>query len=120
MASPLTRTVRCTTALVLMMCFGLFTAEILIADVHDGDVRANHPVSIERTPSHANAGGLPHAPTEAAHSMHVCHCIHAHSGLATAAAVSSMSPEGATAPVVGGDRVPVSLEREPQLRPPIA
>jgi hypothetical protein len=112
--------VRRTTALALMMCFGFFTAEILIADVHDGDVGANHPISIETTTSHADAGGLPQFPTEGAHSMHVCHCIHAHGGLAALASVSSPTLEGATVPPVRGDRVPASLARAPQLRPPIS
>lgn len=120
MALPLTRLVRRTTALALMMCFGLFTAEILIADVHDGDVGANHPVSIETTTSHVDGGGLPQIPTEAAHSMHVCHCVHAHGGLTAVASVSDPSRGGATAPLVRGDRVPASLAREPQLRPPIS
>jgi hypothetical protein len=120
MPSPLNRIGRRMTALALMMCFSFFTAETLIADVHDGDVGANHPISIETTTSHVAGGGLPQSPTEAAHSVHVCHCIHAHGGLTTVASVSSPSAGGAATPLVHGDRVPASLAREPQLRPPIS
>ena len=120
MASSLSRMVRRTTALALMTCFGLFTAEALIADVHDGDVGANHPVSIETTTSHAEGGGLPQDPTEAAHSVHVCHCIHAHGGLATVGGASSPPLDVASTPLGRADRLPASIRREPQIRPPIS
>lgn len=112
--SPLRRT----TALLLMTCFGLFTAETLIADVHDGDVGANHPVSIESRTAHVDE--VPSSsPSEAAHSIHVCHCVHAHGGVTSSASVSAPRIESSGGPVMIGDRAPTSVDREPPRRPPI-
>lgn len=102
-----------------MTCFGLFTAETLIADVHDGDVGANHPVSIETTTAHVGESP-PSGPNEAAHSIHVCHCVHAHGGVTPSASASAPRIGGSGGPVIIGDRVPTSVDREPPRRPPIA
>lgn len=113
--SPLRRA----TAVLLATCFGLFTAETLIADVHDGDVGANHPISIETTTAHVG-GGPPSVPTEAAHSIHVCHCVHAHGGVTPIASASAPRIESSGGPTIIGDRAPASVDREPPRRPPIA
>lgn len=119
MAFFLRSSLRRTTALLLATCFGLFTAEALIADVHDGDVGANHPVSVETTTAHLG-GGPSSVPTEPAHSIHVCHCVHAHGGMTALASTSAPRIESSGGPAMMGDRVPTSIDREPPSRPPIA
>jgi hypothetical protein len=117
-------------ALVLMLCFGLFTAEALLADVHDGDATHEELVRVdgdqhatEHAITGAGADELPgeRAPDEQGHSEHACHCVHAHGAwspvqalLFTATvAVESRQP----ALHVDG---PTNPAPEPRLRPPIA
>ena len=119
MAFFLRSSLRRATALLLATCFGLFTAETLIADAHDGDVGVYHPVSIETTTSHL--GGSPSSvPTTAAHPIHVCHCVHAHGGVAPLPGTSAPRIESFGGLAIIGDRAPTSVDREPPRRPPIA
>ena len=129
------------TALLLMLCLGFFSVEALVADVHDGDASA---AELQRDgASHggahvADAGtaddeaGPAAKPDDAGdgsngddgkpvHTQHVCHCVHAH-GAVDMARDAAAAPEvpDASAPAVRPVRMPPSLEREPQLRPPIA
>ncbi len=107
-------------AFVLMLSFSLFTAETLIADVHDGDAGAAHAGSIESSAphSHENSGDAPAG--SPGHSMHVCHCVHSHAGPTTVAPLLLEPVVNATALPIGSDRTPRSAERELHLRPPIA
>ncbi len=43
------------TACVLALCFGMFTAEALIADVHDGDATHEELVQVDGASTHATA-----------------------------------------------------------------
>ena len=125
-----------------MLCLAAFSVEALVADVHDGDATA---AELQRDgASHAGAhaagagaalrndAGLVAAHHDAGdestgtdgrpvHAQHVCHCVHAH-GVVDTARDGSDAPEvpDASAPAVRPVRMPPSLEREPQLRPPIA
>ena len=137
--------VRRLTACLLALCFGLFTAEALLADVHDGDatheelvrtdgarnhaaVHAAHGDAPEtaRIAVHADASGDGGHPGErpagqSEHTQHSCHCTHAHGvgtqrgGLLTSA-LTDMHP----ALIAFRDQAPPRHDVEPQLRPPIA
>ena len=123
-----------------MLCLGFFSVEALVADVHDGDASA---AELQRDDaSHSGAhladagaddeAGPATKPDDAGdgsngddgkpvHTQHVCHCVHAHGAvdMARDAAAAPAVPD-ASAPAVPPVRMPPSLEREPQLRPPIA
>ena len=125
-----------------MLCLALFTAEAQVADVHDGDATAvelqrdgaSHgdahvahagatgPDEGRHAAARENAGGDPGSNEgRPVHTQHVCHCVHAH-GAVDAARDASTAPyvPDASSPAVRVVRMPPSLEREPQLRPPIA
>lgn len=131
------------TAVFLMLCLAFFSAEALVADVHDGDAGATRPQLVGQSSSGAPfaktvvasrpgaspavAQDPPNGETDElpsgapAHAQHVCHCVHAH-GLVDPAADAAVASEEfhLSAPTVRGLRTPASLGREPQLRPPIA
>ena len=130
------------TALLLMLCLALFSVEALVADVHDGDATAAelqrdgashggahvaHAGTTGRDEAaqaavHDDAGGQPTRDDgRPVHTQHVCHCVHAHGAVDTAREASDVPAlPDASAPVARPMRMPPSLEREPQLRPPIA
>jgi hypothetical protein len=117
-------------ALFLALCFGFFSAESLVADVHDGDapaseqsryagvVHAGQSSAADLGDAHTHSGDE-NAETSG-HSLHACHGAHAHIG---------MTADGMTLPGDGlshesvpaaAECAPVERRREPQLRPPIA
>lgn len=123
-------------ALVLALCFGLFSVESLIADVHDGDAPASEQTRYSgAVDAHARDGAraadAPVAdlhthgdgeapPPSSGHSLHACHSGHAHIGLtAVGVELERAAPEHV---VVLANRAlpPADAEREPHLRPPIA
>lgn len=113
-------TLRSLTALFLALGFGLFTTESLIADVHDGDADRGHVVSVEGPDAHQGGGTNPADGSETpSHAAHVCHCVHAHAGVTSdAPSLSVIEPVRTLAPT-GDARQFASIDREPQLRPPI-
>ena len=120
-------------ALVLMLCFGLFTAEALLADVHDGDathaelVRVDGDRHAERHAGEVTSAPDPEpvpgerAPGETGHSQHACHCVHAHGVWSPALTVLASATVLVTAdePVLDAEGPP-SPALEPRLRPPNA
>ncbi len=111
-----------------MLCFGLFTAEALLADVHDGDATHEELVRVdgdrhvdqhEVTATGADAILGERAPADAGHAHHACHCVHAHGAwsplLSVLTATTVVVASGQPALNVDG---PPSPSREPQLRPP--
>ena len=119
MLSSIRDTFRRTVAVLLVLGFGMFTAETLIADVHDGDVGAAVAGMVESTAPHTHnvPDGLP---GDAGHSMHVCHCAHSHAGPPALASSFAERLLDAEAPSISPDRLPRSAGRDLQLRPPIA
>lgn len=130
-------------AFVLMLSFGFFNAEGLLADVHDGDAEHEELLRVDGANDHAAAhiahgdtagsaatGALVNAPSDhpgerapgqSGHSDHACHCVHAHGGwLQVAEPIASGLNDGPRAPIVLRDQAPPSHGDEPQLRPPIA
>lgn len=128
-----------------MLCFALFSGEALVADVHDGDasaaelleeggVHAGTPLSAGVAPGApssesptvrvANGDGAPageRLPSQPVHSQHACHCVHTHGGAdAGARPVNRPVSIHLGAPLADAMRMPPSVAREPQLRPPIA
>lgn len=131
------------TALLLMLCLAFFSGEALVADVHDGDATAAELQQDGASHggahvAHAGTAGRDEAAQAAAvhaedggrstrddgrpvHTQHVCHCVHAHGAVDTAREASDVPAlPDASAQVARPVRMPPSLEREPQLRPPIA
>ena len=137
--------VRRLTACLLALCFGLFTAEALLADVHDGDatheelVRADGerdhaamhmahgdmPETVQVAHTHASGGDRGDHPGErpagqSEHAQHSCHCTHAHGvGPQFSELLASASVEVHPAPIAFRDQAPPGHDVEPQLRPPI-
>lgn len=114
-------------ALVLAFSFGAYSAESLIADVHDGDA----PTSERARFSDAGAGGT-HGSELASdsgheqehqegsgHSTHTCHASHAHTCIIPSASPMSFDvvEQSLGLPLLA--TIPMDLRREPQLRPPI-
>lgn len=117
-------------ALALMLCFGLFTAEALLADVHDGDATHEELVRVDgerHVDQHAaTAAGVEHAPGEripgkSGHAQHACHCTHAHGAWSPVVSeIAAASTVVMDAPPSRDFGAPATPAREPQLRPPIA
>ena len=123
-------------ALVLALCFGLFSAESLIADVHDGDAPASEQTRYSGAADAGPGTGAPattapaadlhtHSDDEAppptsGHSLHACHSGHAHIGLtAVGVELERAAPEH-VAVLANRALPPADAKREPHLRPPIA
>lgn len=130
-------------ACTLAVSFGLYTAEALLADTHDGDATheelARADGAGEHAKFHASHGDESsttgvgaeldapanhpgeRAPGQSGHEQHACHCAHVHSGWLQAPV--SNEPNllaGPAAAIAFREQVPVSRRGEPQLRPPIA
>lgn len=126
-------------ALFLIACFGGFSAEALVAELHDGDLHAAEVNAVQSAPSadariatgavawtevscaSARAPETPEAPEAPSrdHTAHLCHCVHAHladapraGGGVTGAVVSLALP-------ATSDARPLSRASSPPLRPPI-
>ena len=128
---PLVR--RCT-ALVLMLHLGLFSsAEVSIADVHDGDAttfaavtssdrgtRDARPIAIGETAVETDDAGAPTPAPGPTHSIHVDHCAHAH--VAPVASVAREAEPPREHALVRGvsQRSPASTTLAPPVPPPLA
>lgn len=119
---------RCTAAL-LILCFGLFSVESLIADAHDGDAPASEQVRYSGVGDHSTSPsserGDVHShpsdegPSNSGHSLHSCHSGHAHVGL-TARGFRLERVADTHAGVLPSREFAIAeLRREPHLRPPI-
>lgn len=131
------------TASALALSFGLYTAEALLADTHDGDATHEELARVdgagEHVQFHVSHGDAPdavragaqaddpdqhpgeRAPGQSGHEQHACHCMHMHGGWLqdrpTFVAALGVNHAGPAAFV---DDAPTSRSSEPQLRPPIA
>lgn len=130
-------------ASVLLLCLGLFSLEVVIADVHDGDAQGERAAVAfneqsvtsklvdqgdsgvamalvfldDQTGAHDDAGA-PTAPSR--HAAHVCHCMHAH-GVSVPVVVSLPArPEVSRAAVQLVMRTPDQVDVDVHQRPPIA
>lgn len=104
-------------AFALVLGFGFFNAESLIADVCDGD-SGLAAVSIIDGADRSNGSGSPAEGPE--HTMHVCHCIHAHGGMPAPMDRVPPVPEAASSAAILGAVTQPNPALELQLRPPIA
>jgi len=110
-------------ASVLLLSFGLFSLELLIADVHDGDAPAAEVASAPNVAAaaHGATDGDADAPVPGSgHSAHACHCVHVHGFFATAVAALPNIPGPDFAITRDVARTPDQVERDVHLRPPIA
>lgn len=139
------RFLRPLTTLVLALCFGFFTAESVLADVHDDDATHEELVQVDGTDRHAAshvahgdepggahseespigspAGEHPgeRSPDQSGHDQHACHHGHVHGGwFRTDDARTVTAAPRHPSPIAAGERAPSSRDAEPQLRPPIA
>ena len=103
-------------AVLLLLGFGLFTAEPLIADACDGD---SGIVGVSTLDCVDDPQGSGDSVPASGHAIHVCHCVHAHGGM-PARDQSILTDANAgflvLKPVF---RVPASPALELELRPPI-
>ena len=111
-------------------------AELLVAGAHDA---ARHAQTASADLAESGTAALHHdtetltvgdggqdghsgdtSPGSPVHTQHACHCAHAH-GFVDAAPRpdEAIALSDLTAPAAQPVRMPPSLEREPQLRPPI-
>ena len=116
------------TALVLALFFGLFSLEVAVADVHDGDASA---AEVAKAPI---GGGLasaatgkapssdsnPTAPQPSGHNAHACHCIHLHGGWAPGPDPFPSPPAVTQAVLAHGLLEASQVNVDVHLRPPIA
>ena len=120
---PLVR--RLTSAFLALVFMG-FTAETLIADVHDGDASAAEIEAISggaaMGANEAPSSPTPFVPDESSsgHSAHACHCVHAHGGLLGAAEIWSSVAQPVVHVPGWSDVMPSSVSPEPRIRPPEA
>lgn len=108
---------RRTIALLVIVGFGFFSVESLIADICDGDSGQERISVVDAVGPSPESGGSSQAP---GHTVHVCHCIHAHAGMV---AVFDQVPSGVKMVSVTrafAESAPPNPALEPQLRPPIA
>ncbi len=106
----------------LAVAFVGFSAETLIADVHDGDasVAEAEALGVHLVASDAAqpGEGLPGDDLPSRHSAHACHCVHAHGGVLDGPA-NGNAPHVPCITIRGvSDLMPASLSSKPRLRPP--
>ena len=101
----------------MVLGFGSFTAESLIADVCDGDSGLT-PVSV--TGSGGETSGPDGPASVPGHTLHVCHCVHAHGGMPARLDREPTLPEAPSVVLALTESTPPSPSLELQLRPPIA
>jgi hypothetical protein len=104
-------------SLLLLTFFGFFTAETIIADSCDGDaspgaLSISDSTAPDRSPE--SGGSLP------THSMHVCHCSHAHAG--SIGIVRALEELVVRPGSLSGQslRTPRTAPPQPPIRPPVA
>lgn len=135
-------TLRRLTACALALSFGVYTAEALLADTHDGDATHEELARVDGADAHAqfhaDHGDAPDAPPTGAqadvpdqhpgerapgqsgHEQHACHCVHVHGGwLQDPPTLAIARSAHLAGPASVGDDAPASHRGEPQLRPPI-
>lgn len=140
------RLLRTLTALLLTLSFGLYSAESLLADVHDDDATHEELLRIDGADRHAAAhrahgddaptsgtnvarNGAPDSAEQhpgerssgqSEHGEHACHHAHVHAGwLRTDELRIAPLAWFHGSPVGTRDRAPTSRDAEPQFRPPI-
>lgn len=140
------RLLRTLTALLLALSFGLYSAESLLADVHDDDATHEELLRIDGADRHAAThrahgddaptsattearSGAPDSaeqhpgerlPGQSDHGEHACHHAHAHVGWLRTDDLRIAQPACSHgSPVATHDRAPTSRDAEPQFRPPI-
>ncbi|MGV3707799.1 MAG: hypothetical protein ACO1Q7_03090 [Gemmatimonas sp.] len=113
-------------ALVLAFSFGMYYAEALIADVHDGDATVTEQAHFAQSTGHHDvamsaieSGSSDHSATPS-HSVHTCHESHAHTCVVQAIEPMSAKFWPFSVEIGDGATRPIDLRQEPQLRPPIA
>lgn len=116
------------TAAFLALAFLGFSAEPLIADVHDGDAPQAQVEALDVLAELTVSTGSASAETPVSdksnepsgHSAHVCHCVHAHGGLQGVEGTRSFPSMPALQVRGASELVPPSALVEPRTRPPQA
>ena len=120
---PLIR--RLTSAFLAVVFMG-FSAETLIADVHDGDASAaeiqalSGLAAIDGQAAPSSETPSPPDDSSSGHSAHACHCVHAHGGLLGATEIRSAVAQPVIHVRGWSDLMPLSFSPEPRIRPPEA
>jgi hypothetical protein len=103
-------------AILLMLGFGFFNVESLIADVCDGDANRIAVTTVAGAQENGSNGSQP----PLGHAVHVCHCMHAHGGIP--ARIDDVAPTPEIQALVAEFSAPAIADPalELELRPPIA
>ena len=101
----------------MVLGFGFFTAESLIADVCDGDSGLT-AVSVSGSGDQTSGSETP--ASVPGHTMHVCHCVHAHGGMPALLNREPTLPAVPSVVLALVESTPPSPSLDLQLRPPIA
>jgi hypothetical protein len=104
-------------AVLLLLGFGFFNVESLIADECDGDA---NQITVTVIDDGAQGGEGGSSQPRSGHAMHVCHCMHAHGGIPVRSEEAPATPEiqASVAEFSAPALADPALELE--LRPPIA
>lgn len=104
-------------ALLLLLGFGFFNVESLIADACDGDANQITVTAIDGGAQESRSGG---SQPPLGHAFHVCHCMHAHGGIPARSDDVAATPE--IEALVAEFSAPALADPalELELRPPIA
>ena len=123
MHSPLALRLRRVTALLVLLSLGFFNAESLVADSCDGDAGGVAAVSphdgsrLSAPSSSEQPSGT--QPVGAHHSIHICHCAHAHGGALVAHGSTAVDMVPSTSVIEALSTAPTTVWLEPQFRPPV-
>ena len=117
-------------AFILLLSFGLFSLEALIADVHDGDASAAEVASAtaatmgDSGPPVTEIGAANDSERQGAkgpvHEQHACHCVHAHGFSVNRVPSLPPLPGSRVLAISHVSRAPDQVDVLRHLRPPIA
>ena len=104
-------------AFLLMLGFGFFNVESLIADACDGDANQTVVTVIDDRAQDRGSGG---SQPPSGHAVHVCHCMHAHGVITAQVDDVPATPEIQTSVAEFSAATIADPALELELRPPIA
>lgn len=112
------RVLRWIVGLVAMFALSANVLEVLIPDVHDGDVRSSVTFASD-TDYHSSPAPLRDSPVGMHHTQFVDHCAHAHVSAVTAGVAIACPPVIHEGMPISGASILVSVALTPSFRPPI-
>ncbi len=112
-------------AFLIMLSYGLFSMEMAIADVCDGDATAAEvamfgPGAVAYVAGVASGGGsVPDDAGGQTHTAHSCHCVHGHGSLSAPRAALQVATVALHRAIGIEARAPDAVDLDAHFRPPI-